>query len=151
MATKKQCIEAAKRKANGLIEAELNVRAPAMKERKQIVQQLSALRARCAEIEATVKSRVERVVKLGQAARFCVDVQGGEPSMTELSEAVAAWENDVALIAELDEARVERKRLGSRMLWPRCTVWSIGNVFRTQIAGGDTWDEVLEKLENRRG
>lgn len=103
------------------------------------------LNARLREIEEALKGP-DVVVPLVKAARFVVDVEGQEPSMSQLRTAVEAAERVESLKAERIEVRADRDRISiDHYKWSVCRTIAHGLAY-SSIMHADTLAELIEKI-----
>lgn len=105
-----------------------------------------------AELLEESKSIGPTTPALREAARFVVDVNGDHPSIDQLRTALEKHERGIAINEELAELKRAKNRLLSDCHSYRYQVSSISEVIHgfplsTVLASGDSWEEVLEKLE----
>src|SRR3990167_3959338 len=118
----------------------------------------SAARPRIAEIDAELKSRraarridskahAERVLA---AARFALDVDGDEPSWSQLAEVVSDSEKYQADLEYDHDLVVERRRLDGSQHGSRCTISeamsAAGLPMSMVLYFGDSWSDVMSNI-----
>jgi len=157
VATKSQDLKAAEKKyPKAEIWVEVNRRAPTPAQREEWTERLKELRSRAKEIEPLTrgKHREKVAAELARGGQFLLDVGMAEAAMKVMREALAAYQTCQDAIDELIDNKKERQRLAPRTLCRRYSVWKSGSgfsaLFKTRIASGDTWDEVLNQLKEAK-
>lgn len=120
-----------------------NPGASTREEREADIARAREIRQRIAQIDEAIKDAAGRVGALVKAARFAIDVDGDEPSWSDLAKALAAVESDRALAAERREIDTERRALNVSSYR-----WSLtkSNEWCTSVI---LWTDTLEELESK--
>jgi hypothetical protein len=124
--------------------------APTASERQAAMDQRKQMQARINAIAAELELAKPWDRPLLKAARFAVDVDGGEPSMSQLRQLVEAAEKTVALVDERNELRTRKERLDCFSYR-----WTAGRVeggrgfdYMVVECQADTLTELLAKIES---
>lgn len=109
-----------------------------------------------AEVALKALPRPEKLLdELADAAQFVTDVNGDNPSIPQLGEVLARVRQWQAAKEQFDGAVAAFRKLDTGAGYhSRCEVCSISVIpglggIATQEAAGDTWTEVLQKLQPR--
>jgi hypothetical protein len=131
-----------------------NAGAPDKAEREASVQRRRELKARADALRAEQARGCLGLARaeLTAAARFALDVDGDEPSWSQLRAAVEKSERQTAVNEELRDIEAECQKLNSRSWRQRWEVVGIEGVngiasFSVVHASADTLEELVAKLE----
>ncbi len=108
----------------------------------------TVIQARIKELEPIAKGEFAARQTLLAATQFVCDVDAGEPSLSQLKDALAAYRTIEAAIQERNDLSKETRSINT---WAkRCNVSEFQNgpiPLSIHVCDGDTWDEVLTKLQ----
>ena len=131
-----------------------NKSAPTFDERVEAQLLHRELNQQVNELLAQIEAIGETEAPLRKAARFAVDVDGDEPSWSELAAAVAASEKKLALREQHSAAKKAMNIAGMRCHGYRWRVLQadfLGGIgIQTVLAQGDTLEEVAAKLTKEK-
>jgi hypothetical protein len=152
--TKAAVLALARKKYGPKAELRENKRALSAEEKARVREQLAAARAEHARLDEEVKATWaagDPDGALREAARFAVDVDGDEPSWSQLAAALARAERFAAAKAERADVYKERSRLSGLLLGCR---WEVVKIASMAGLGGicvvkesaDTLEEMAAEL-----
>lgn len=151
-ATKSEALRLARRLWGRNVWARVNPHAPGPEERAAIRERSAVRKARRDEIKAALIATPQPARDgsgILEAAKFVADVNGDEPSIPQLREAVAQRVAYLALKAE-DADLVEAGKESSGTLFRKysiCLTKGVGGfAFNDTKAEGDTWQEVVDRI-----
>ncbi len=148
--TIKQATALAKKKHGPNAHIEQNVKAPAAAEKAALSERWFTLKKRKEVLTETIRAAGDVNKATREAARFAVDVDGDEPSWTQLRLAVERAEQVAAALEERCEIDKEMELNSRRRLWNRYKVVRVDNFGGLAIgcieASADTLEELAAKL-----
>lgn len=121
-----------------------NPKAATADERNDASDRIREIVAREAELRALPKT--DTASALIAAARFAIDVDGDEPSWTQLREALEAAENAQAVADELKALYAERKQLSPLTLSYRYRLGKDCGIFNHIEAQADTLEQLARMI-----
>ena len=148
--TKTQILAAARRWWGKNVQLREHTNRPDAAAKEQIRQKLAGLRADRDRLKEEIKAAGEDHKALVAAARFAVDVDGDEPSWTQLREAVAKAERVAEAREELRAAEKAISNASSVLLCHRFELTQdqavAGFPMRHHLADADTLEELAAKV-----
>lgn len=151
--TKSAVLAAARRRWGTKVSIVEDRFAPTPAERERRCEERRVLKERFYVVEAELKAIPrDYVATLRKAARFVVDVEAEEPSLSQLKAAVEVAETAADLIDERDENRKARERIytHARRWRVRSLIDVAGMLVGSIHDEADTLAELLDKIEKRR-
>lgn len=154
--TKASVLRAARAKYGPKVNLRYNPNAPDAVRKVELREQVRVRMERKKSLEEERKAlfaQGDPRVSLRNAARFAIDVDGDEPSWTQLREALEREERYAAISSEIRELQEEgRKGCGWSYRWDVVLVVNIAGLAMAEVrASADTLEELAAKLSVEAG
>src|SRR5262245_60133458 len=130
----------------GKVELEHRPRALTDAQKAESMVRREELRAESGRVKAERKSLGNTWRPLREAARFAVDVDAQEPSLSQLRVALERDERQAELADRQTELENELRQLSGDCLGYRYTIWEVMSWCRSFRAGADTLDELAATI-----